>query len=349
MKAARQKGEGNLRVLVVNTAFVGDVVLTTPLLRALRERFNDGFIVFLGTPGTVELISALPFVDKFMTYDKREAERGINGLRKKAAELRELGFDAAVSTHRSARTALLLKMAGIPERIGFATSVFPWLYTHRAPRDPDKHEVLRNLELMVPLSGPPEGFEPGLCLPEMEPAKQDLLGDGAGKLRVGLFPGSIWNTKRWLPEGFARVGDRLREERDAAVYVLGMEQDREAASEVGAYSRGPVINMSGKVGRKDLNRLLFSMHLVITNDSAPAHIASALQVPAVVVFGPTSSSQGFSPWQRRNKVVENNELACRPCSLHGAKRCPEGHFKCMETVTPEQVVKAANELLGKRF
>ncbi|MFO8058921.1 MAG: glycosyltransferase family 9 protein, partial [bacterium] len=269
----------------------------------------------------------------------------IRGIHQKARQLKEMEFDMVISPHRSARTAIILAMAGIERRIGFASSDLPWLYHQQVPRDEGKHEVLRNLDLLGPLGGIPPGFEPELILPKIGPPDPEVLGADDGKLKVAISPGSEWRTKRWHPEGFARAGRILMQEQAAELYLLGMEQDTEVAAEVEEFLKGEVINLTGKLSREALNRTLAAMNLLITNDSAPAHIASALKVPVVAVFGPTVPEQGFSPWQNWSRVAEVKGLPCRPCGKHGAARCPEGHFKCMELLKAEEVAAQAAELL----
>jgi len=286
-------------------------------------------------------------VDKFLAYDKRGAESGFGGFFRKAKEIESYKFDVAVCAHRSARTAALAARARIKTRIGFSTSALPWFYHYRVPRDPEKHEVERNLGLIEPLGGVPPGFEPRLGLPALAPADRGLLEEDGSGPRVGICPGSIWPTKRWGGEGFARVAEGLRKELEADIYLLGSKADREAASEVYNSSRTSVKNLAGRTGLGDWIRVMAAMDLVITNDSAPAHIASALGVPVVMIFGPTTPEQGFAPWRGRSRVVEIKDLACRPCGEHGSRRCPEGHIKCMELLRPELVLEAARELLSE--
>ena len=333
------------RILVVQTAFLGDVVLTTPLLAALRSRFPDCYLAFLGTPSGTELIRGLTGVDEFLVYDKRGGEGGLGGLRQKVRELKKYNFEIALSAHRSARTAALLALAGIPRRIGFATSALPWLYHQRAPRDPAQHEVLRNLALLDPLGGPGEGFKPRLRLPALPEVGRELLGEEQSGPRVGICPGSVWPTKRWRAEGFSRVAERLHEESGASIYLIGAREDQAAAEAVEHSMKCRALNLAGRTSLREWLALIAAMDLVITNDSSPTHLASALGVPVVAIFGPTTPAQGFAPWGNHHRIVETNGLGCRPCGEHGARRCPEGHMKCMNLIRPEAVLSAAVGLL----
>jgi heptosyltransferase-2 len=257
--------------------------------------------------------------------------------------LREKNFDTVLCAHRSLRSAALLKMAGIPFRVGFSNSAFPWLFNARVPRDLCRHEVERNLALLAPLGGPPQDFDARLEMGVNAPAPE-VLADSNGRKKIGICPGSIWTTKRWPPQKFGEAAKVLGEERNADVYLLGSEEDREAADMVAEAAGIEVRNLAGATTLAEWTAAMSKMDLIITNDSAPTHIASALQVPVVVIFGPTTPRQGFAPWLNRSRTVEVR-LPCRPCGEHGARRCPEGHFKCMELIEAEQVVGAARSLL----
>jgi len=335
------------RVLVVQTAFLGDVILTTPLIKAVRGIWPGCRLSFMGTPGGCAVLRGLSGLDELIVFDKRGLDRGTAGLRARAAELKEKEFDLAICAHRSTRTAVLTTLSGIPLRAGFETAAFPWLYNLRAPRNPSDHEVMRNLSLLAPLGGPPDGFEPELCLPPVEPEAEPAGMDSEGP-RVAFCPGSVWATKRWPAEGFARLAEMLVEDYKASVYLTGSGDDRQAAAEVLALCRvrGKITDLTGKTDLSQWLSVMGRMDLAVTNDSSPTHVACALEIPVVTVFGPTASGQGFAPWSSKSRVVEVKGLPCRPCGAHGADRCPEGHFKCMELIRPQDVLAAVDELLS---
>ncbi len=337
-----KEGEEHARILVVQTAFLGDVVLITPLLRALREKYESAHLAFMGNPAGCAALQRLSCLDEIIVYDKRRSEKGMAALRHKVLQLREKKFDMAICAHRSVRSAVLLKMAGIPRRIGFSNSAFPWLYHERAPREPAKHEVERNLALLGPLGGPLPDFDPKLEL-NVPSTTRTLVSENGGRPRIGVCPGSNWTTKRWPPQKFGQVVRSLHEDNGADIYLQGSEDDAEAVAQVEEEAGIELHDLTG-ISLEELIAVLAKMDLVITNDSAPTHIASALQVPVVVIFGPTTPRQGFAPWLNRSRTVEVG-LPCRPCGEHGARRCPEGHFKCMELIEPDEVVAAARSLL----
>src|SRR5262249_30677573 len=184
-------------VLVAQTSFLGDVVLTTPLLTALRERIRPRHLAVLVRPDAVPLLTGHPDVDAVLVDDKRGAERGFGGIVRVAARLRRERFDLAVAPHRSLRTAILLAAARIPRRVGFAESRGAFLYGERVPRDRTLHDVQRNLALLAPFGGSNGESRLHVAVqPDAAGRAAALVPDGSGPL-VGIAPGSVWATKRW--------------------------------------------------------------------------------------------------------------------------------------------------------
>src|SRR5436190_88194 len=221
MRPAVSSEQTRPAVLVVQTSFLGDVVLTTPLLTALRRRIAPRRLAVLVRPEAVPLVHGHPDVDDVLVDDKRGADRGLAGLVRTARRLRREQFDVAVSAHRSLRTAIVLSSARIPRRIGFRESRGARLYHERVARDRRRHDVERNLALVAPF-GPLPDFVPALHVPvaaEAAARAAALLPAGDGPL-VGLAPGSVWRTKRWTAGGFAAVAARLAAE-GARCVILG--------------------------------------------------------------------------------------------------------------------------------
>src|SRR5262245_13958489 len=192
-------------LLVVQTSFLGDVVLTTPLVTALRRQLRPRRLAVLVRPESAAVLAGHPDIDEVLVDDKRGADRGVRGLWRAAQRLRAERFDVAVSPHRSWRTALLLTAARIPRRVGFRQSRGAFLYHERVARDRRRHDVERNLALTAAFGGSAGG--PTLHLPvsrDIAARAASLLPAGTGPL-IGIAPGSVWATKRWTPEGFAAV------------------------------------------------------------------------------------------------------------------------------------------------
>ncbi|HLH75872.1 MAG TPA: glycosyltransferase family 9 protein [Candidatus Binataceae bacterium] len=331
------------RALVVQSGFIGDVVLAACLFAPLRQA---GFEVFpLVKPAALPLLRHHPDVARVVVDDKRGAHRGWRGLLEVAAGLRRMGFALALAPHRSHRTSLLLWLAGISSRIGFASAPLSFLLTQRVEVAPSDHQIIRNLSLLAAA-----GIEPGpprLSLRMSEAARaqaQSLIGDRARPL-IGIAPGSAWPTKRWPAEGFAAVVAALAAAYPRAGFVvLGEQADREAAATIGA-AAAQVVDLTGRTSLEVWAGLIERLDLLISNDSAPVHVAAAYGVPTVAIFLATHPSFGFGPLLQPYRIAQAS-LNCRPCTPHGGARCPLGHFNCAHHLTPIAVASAALELLG---
>ena len=338
------------KILVIQTAFLGDVVLTTPLLGAIKDGFPKAGLSVLVVPRTKEILAGHPAVDEVLVYDKKGDHRGLRGLIRTARLLRSRGFDLCFLPHRSFRSAILAYLAGIPRRIGFGRSAGSLLYTDCVVRDQARHEVDRNLSLLTPLKIEPASAVRHLSV-ATDPVAQDSVdrilkteGIKPGDCLIGMAPGSVWATKRWLPEGFAAVADALMDPYQARILLLGSREDETITKEIIARCRQKPVNLAGQP-LSELVATLSRCRLLITNDNGAMHIGTALGVPIVAVFGSTSPSGGYGPYTKEAEIVEHT-LPCRPCGLHGYRRCPLGHFKCMKEITPQEVVAAAEKLLA---
>jgi len=322
-------------ILVIQTAFLGDVILTTSLLSALAAR--HGPVDVVTTPIAAPLLETHPAVRQVIPYDKRRADQGWAGLRRLARRLRAEHYGRAYLPHRSLRTAALALFARIPSRIGFSGG-WSFLYTEARPRPRTGHETERLLALA---DEPPGAYPPQLHPTAVDEQAAAAIIDGAF---VALAPGSIWGSKRW-----PYYGELARQLADhAGVVVLGGQDDVGLGEEIrraaeGGGGRRRVINACGKLTLRQSAALLKRAALLVTNDSAPLHLASAVGTPIVALFGPTVMEFGFGP-VRPGDVALGMELQCRPCSSHGPPRCPLGHHRCMRDLTVEAVTRAIEEL-----
>ncbi|HTM07760.1 MAG TPA: lipopolysaccharide heptosyltransferase II [Verrucomicrobiae bacterium] len=342
---------GAEKILVAQTSFLGDVVLTIPLIAALRRRFPGALLAVLCTPQGKAILQGHPDIDEIIVLEKkRDGGRHAN-LWKKAAELKARRFTIAVSPHKSLRTALLLCLAGIPLRIGFRQSAGWFLYHHRVERDASRHDVERNLSLVEAL-----GIDPVECPRELRieatRASQekiqrlfDELGIVRGGLIVGVNPGSIWPTKRWTIEGYAGVCAELKARHGAQIVLFGGPEDREIIDCIMERANCGAVSLAGRIGLSDLAAAMERCRVFVTNDSGPMHVAVATGVPVVAIFCATTPSLGFYPYSSRAVVVEK-QLACRPCGTHGGRRCPLGTDDCMRLVRPEDVLIGVERLLA---
>ncbi len=334
---------------MVQTAFLGDVVLTTPLLQALAER--HGRVDVVTTPAAAPLLETHPAVRRVWRYDKKGREAGLAGLRRLAATLRAERFARAVLPHRSWRSGALAVWAGIPERIGFDDAPARLTYTRRVERPHGGHEVERLLALADRRADAPTrrradapAVSLGLTNEDRAAADGWLAGHGIAPGFVALAPGSIWGTKRW--PGYGELAARLvAGGRD--VVVVGGADDARLAEEVVAAGNGERGTGNGKAaaaaGALPLRAsaaLIARAEVLVTNDSAPLHLATAAGTRIVAIFGPTVPAFGFGPRGPLDQVIEHPGLDCRPCSPHGPQVCPLAHHRCMRELGVEAVLAA---------
>ncbi len=321
--------------LVVQTAFLGDVVLTTPLLAALAAQ--HGPVDVVTTPGAAALLETHPAVRRVIRYDKRGSDRGLRGLLRLARALAAERYEAAYLPHRSLRTAALAWLARVPKRVGFDDG-WRWLYTEARRRPREGHEVDRLLALVDTAPGRTSATL-HLTPADRQAAEDFLCAHAIAAPFVALAPGSIWGSKRWpfYPELAARLAER------AAIVVVGGPEDAGLAAEVAAAVArvgGRAVSGCGRLTLRQSADVIRRAIVLVTNDSAPLHFAQAVATPTVAIFGSTVPAFGFAPRGPRDAVVELAGLACRPCSAHGPATCPLGHHRCMKSLSVEDVLRA---------
>jgi heptosyltransferase II len=330
------------KILVVQTAFIGDVVLTLPLVQSIKQQMPDARIDMIAIPNAAGLLRNHPAINEIIPYDKRGKDGGFGGFTKLVRKLKETKYHAAVVPHRSIRSAFLARMANIPVRIGFTTSSGKYLYTNLVRYEQQIHEIDRNRSLVIPL-----GIEKrGRILPDLYPSPDDKENVDAffsrysflnGSPIVAIAPGSVWNTKRWLKENYIGLTQKLAAAGIPVVLIGGKDDERLCGEIRQAFASNLVISAAGKFSLLQSAELLRRCTLLVSNDSAPTHLAVAMRTRVVAIFGATSPRFGFAPYGDDDEVVEISGLKCKPCSIHGGNRCPIKTFDCMVQLTADQV------------
>ncbi|WP_297890003.1 lipopolysaccharide heptosyltransferase II [Sulfurihydrogenibium sp.] len=324
-----------MRILLYQTAFLGDLILTTPLIQSLKKIYPDSFLTVISKPFGKDVLKNNPFVDRLITFDKSK-DSTVSLIK----TLRKERYDVAISPHRSHRASYILFLSGIPKRIGFDKSGFSFLYTDLVSHRFDgTHEIERNLKLLEKLSGfNPDLIEknPKLYLSQEEEEFYKSF-DLKSKSYITVAPGSKWDTKRWTSSGFAKVIDVLIEKREKVV-LIGSKEDEDFVNQILSKTLKKPINLVGKTTLRQTFSIVKNSKLLISNDSAPVHMAVCFDVPVVDIYGPTVKEFGFYPY-KNGVVVEIEGLKCRPCGLHGHKTCPIKTHECMKKITPEMVLE----------
>jgi heptosyltransferase-2 len=321
--------------LVIQTSFLGDMVLTTPLIAELSHR---GPVDVVATPAAAGLLANHPSVRRVIIYDKRGADSGSLNFVRLAMRLRKEKYAAAYLAQGSVRSGALALLAGIPKRVGFASSAGRRFYTERALYIEGDHHAKRLLSLSGTTTGP---IRPQLYPGATERQAVDaLLGEHVNLPIFAIAPGSVWATKRWqgyvgLARFFASRG---------LVAVIGSKDDHELVHPIITAAGERVVDATGKLTLLASAELIRRSQLLVTNDSAPQHLASAVNTPTVTIFGPTVPQFGFGPLADRSTTVGIDTLACRPCDHHGPMKCPLGHWKCMREISAAAVVEAAEKM-----
>ncbi|HAV39762.1 MAG TPA: ADP-heptose--LPS heptosyltransferase [Aquificaceae bacterium] len=310
-----------MRILLWQTAYLGDVVLATPLIKSLKKNFPKAHIAFVGRSFIKELLKG--FDIELIPFDKRIKE---------SFEMLEKikDYHVAISPHISARTALILFFSGIPIRIGFDRSELSWLYTHRIKHRWDMHEVDRNLELLKSLGI--KNFErlPALMVEEEEKRKA-IEKFNLPREFVVISPFSNFPLKEWSLENWLELVKRIR----LPVVVVGKERGE-------AFKDSSVINLVGKTSLRELMAVISLSKAVISCDSSPVHIANALGVPAISIYTATSPDYGFYPLKG---YYLKPDLWCSPCSPN-PKRCKTGTQACLNKVRVEDVLEKLELVLS---
>jgi heptosyltransferase-2 len=339
------------RILVFQTAFPGDVILTLPLVQAIRKIFPGAHVGFVATPGGASLLKGHPAISTVLVFDKRGRDRGAAGMLRFARRLRAERFDVALIPHRSIRTALAVRLARVPRRIGFSTSSGAMFMSDIVPYDRGAHEIDRNLSLLGPLGVRAMETIPSLYPDVSDVARVDTIerswraSGGSPRRWVALAPGSVWATKRWPAAHFVGLA-RLLVDSGRAVALIGSTEDRSLCGEIaGAVGEQNALNGAGTFSLLQSAEMIRRSDVLVSNDSAPMHLATAMRVPVVALFGPTVPRFGFAPRGARDVVVERQGLSCRPCGIHGGMKCPIGTFECMIAVSPGEVFRAVESVL----
>jgi len=344
--------EGIQRIVVRGPNWLGDAVMCEPALNQVRRLFPQAEITLLVKPAIADLLAQHPAVNRTLVYDDRGRHAGLMGKWTLAGLLRRHRFDLAVLFQNAFEAALIGVLAGIPRRFGYATDGRGLLLTDPVtvpPRDSRKHQVEYYWDLLKPLGGQGTPPAPRLFVTSEESAAIDRrladAGIGASDLVIGLNPGSTYGrAKRWLPDRYAEVVDRVAREAQACsgtgvgLVILGAKGEEALGQAIARQVTVRTVVCSGRTTVRELLALVKRCQLFLTNDTGPMHVAAAFKVPLVAVFGPTDW-QTTSPFGVEAKLVRQ-PVSCAPCLL---RECPIDH-RCMTGVTVEQVYGAARQL-----
>jgi len=337
------------RIVVRVTNWIGDAVMNTPALAAIRHTFPQAQITVLANPLIAELFTTHEWVDDVMVYDKKGRHAGFSGKLAIARELRARRFDLAILLQNAFDAALIAWLAGIPRRVGNISDGRGFLLTHRFDHRPlgeELHHVDNYLTMLAQFGITGTEKRQLLCVTEEEAQRAEALlasaGIGKDDFLIGINPGAAYGSaKRWYPERFAEVAGILAQRWQAKVIVLGGPSEVAIAADIEKALDGKCLNVAGKTKVRELMPLIKRCNFFVTNDSGPMHIAAAFGTPLVAIFGSTDHRTTY-PFSDNTALVRK-ETECAPCLL---RECPTDH-RCMTAVTADDVVAAAEKLKSK--
>lgn len=352
MKPLRSTAEITGKILLIRLGAIGDVILTMPVADAVRRSLPGSRIDYLVKKEYQDLVAGHPGIGTVWAFDRKE---GFSGLRRLTAMIRRERYDLVVDLHSNLRSSYVRWFAGARMTRSYRKRILARL-------------MLKSLRVNLLRDAPPvcdryftaledfgitrQGGLPRLqVIPGAGERAREMLSargaDGQGRI-IAVAPGASYATKRWPPSRFAEAAAGIAGPRETVV-LLGSEGERETAGVVAQEleSRGiRAVDLAGQTSLAESVAVMAEASILLTNDSGLMHVADALGKPLVAVFGPTSRELGFYPLGPRARVVEIEELECRPCTLHGDSKCPRSHHRCMEDLPVERVVDAARNAMA---
>ncbi len=321
------------KILIIQTAFIGDVVLATPVLEKLHDHFPEAAIDFLLRKGNEGLLEDHPKLRQVLVWDKNRHK--IRNLRRMIAVVRNERYDMVFNLQRFGATGLLTALSRARIKVGFKKNPFSFTFNYRLPHavGDGTHEVVRNLSLVAAWTDA-EWVRPKLYPPEVVYEKVQPLQTVP---YVTLAPTSVWFTKQFPAHQWIAFLKQF--DFKGKIYLIGAPADFESCRNIQeASGRENIENLCGRLSLMESVALMEAAQMNYVNDSAPLHFASATNAPTTAVFCSTLPEFGFGPLSSQSRVVQiADELYCRPCGLHGKMSCPEGHFKCANDIAVERL------------
>lgn len=338
-------------IAVLQTAFLGDVALAMPLIEALKGIFPDSKITFITTKAASPIVEVVKSIDNVLVFDKRNKHKGIKGAFQLGRHLRDMNFDLFISLHRSFRSTIIAKIANAKTTLVFNNAALSFLFKKKCKYLLHEHEIRRNLNFLknIDRSDLIEKFDKAHV--QLTFSVQNIIevDDFLSRYRISnqnialIAPSSVWETKRWTIEGYVGVAKRLKNS-GFMVCIIGSKSEKTYCDMIA--TKSGAINTSGHFTIPQTINLMTKSSILISNDSAPVHFAGLVNCPVVSIFGPTSPVFGFYPRSDNSIVIERAELRCKPCEIHGSKKCPIGTFDCMNLVTQEEVFEKAMMIIS---
>lgn len=340
-------------ILLIRLSSLGDIVLTSPAIRAVRQHFPQAHISMLVAQQSADLLMENPHLDEVIPFDRKAENKNTGEMRRIIRLLRERNFDLSIDFQRKFRTSLLAYLSGAKHRVGYhqpngvlCTVRVPDLNTKaiRAGRVSSVHAIDRYFDLLHAVGVEATDRTLELFITDTDRTFADDLiiakGIEADRLKVGLFPGAGWKLREWMPDRFAAIGDRAAQQFDAQVLLFGGAHEVKLVKQVAGLMATEAISLAGTLRIRELAALIKRCDLFITNDTGPMHVAAALNTPTVALFGPGDHIR-FQPLDPIHTTVRHH-VPCNPCKQF-TNRCKNNI--CMKLITVDEVWETVHQSL----
>lgn len=326
-----------MKFLIIQTAFIGDVILATSVAEKLHQQFPDAQVDFLVRKGNEALLANHPFIKTVFVWDKKKGK--IKNLLAITKQVRANKYDSVIDLHRFASSGFIAGFSGAKEKVGFDKNPLSFLFSKKIKHEIGTgiHEVQRNQLLIEHLT------DKTFAKPKLYPTNTNFESVKKYKTNyyICLAPTSVWFTKQYPKEKWIELCDQFPS--NLTIYLLGAPSDENACEEIKSkvlsQKSKDVINLAGKLNFLESAALMKDAEMNYVNDSAPMHMASAMNAKTTAIYCSTVPAFGFGPLSDDSKIVETKlTLDCRPCGLHGHKACPEGHFKCAFSIETSELL-----------
>jgi len=332
------------KILIIQTAFLGDAVLTLPMIQKLKEKYPDSILSVLCIPSTKEIFESSQSVDDVLIYDKNFIQKSFYDLLKLIGSIRKKKYTHVYSPHRSIRSSLVSFFSGAKSTFGFDIAGMSYLYKTRIKYQRNIHEVARNLDLIgYNISG-----DNWKILPEIEINLEttekinNLQSVIDNNKIIAIAPGSVWKTKIYPVEYFIAVIKSLINDKKFVV-LIGGKDDEILCNEIQNIFSSNIKSYAGVLNVKESVALLKHCSLLLSNDSAPTHLGMIANIPTVTIYCSTVPSFGFYPYNNLSFYISYNELDCKPCGIHGYRECPLKTFDCGYKLLPDIIISNLKE------
>ncbi len=327
------------KILVIQTAFIGDAILATGILEKLHQYYPTAQIDFLVRKGNESLFAQHPFIHQLLVWDKKKGK--YKNLLNTLKIIRNNKYDLTVNLQRFAASGFLTAFSKAKKTIGFSKNPLSFLFTQKVEHQYNHHEIVRNHYLISAIT------DSEAAKPKLYPNATDYKKVDGYKSApyICIAPASVWFTKQFPKEKWVEFLNAIPS--PINVYLLGAPSDAQLCNEIintVTNTNTSCTNLAGELSLLQTTALMRDAVMNYTNDSAPLHLASSINAPTRAMFCSTVSSFGFGPLSDNSAIIETDlQLDCRPCGLHGHKACPKGHFKCVLSIDVQKMVSAINK------